>query len=256
MKKPFIFIAGVMRTGTTLLQEMFTRLPESYMFHEPWFGQGKFLNKDLARTDLAGLVDLEREIAKNNSVPELFESLNQYVGQLGVKEIRLRGSMKYLNWFPNSRVILTGRDPRDIYLSCHYKLLRGDKSWTPMYSPFCPEALLAEVYPDWNKQKEIDAVHKDVLKLKYEDLVRQADWVWSVLADVVDSPLKEPGEIGAFHKKIERGKYETKVHKGKITDKASHRWENEQDFNALEKATKFADLLGQTGYLDFWGYTL
>jgi hypothetical protein len=47
-----IYIAGIMRTGTTLLQELLTLLPYSFIFHEPWWGIGKFYNSDTAIAEL------------------------------------------------------------------------------------------------------------------------------------------------------------------------------------------------------------
>lgn len=50
--KPFIYIAAFVRSGSTLLQEMLTYLPYSYIFHEPSFHRKKIQNKSLFEGDL------------------------------------------------------------------------------------------------------------------------------------------------------------------------------------------------------------
>ena len=44
---PFIYIASVMRTGSTMLQEALTQKGKSFIFHEPKFHTGKFQNKGI-----------------------------------------------------------------------------------------------------------------------------------------------------------------------------------------------------------------
>jgi len=39
---PFIYIASLPRTGSTLLSETLTQLPDSFIFHEPHIGKNYF----------------------------------------------------------------------------------------------------------------------------------------------------------------------------------------------------------------------
>lgn len=265
MKKPFVLIAGVMRTGTTLLQEMFTDAPFSYILHEPWLSAGQFYNKEHLQDTLKEMdVPLSRLFSEDPmqtvydlSIPEFFEKLNGYIAQLGVKEIRLKTVSQYLKWFPDAKVVLTGRNPKDIFLSCHYKLMRGDTSWRPKYLPFSPEALFAEINEDWRKQERLWQEHgSNCLLVRYEDLVEDPEGKWAKIASFIESSLEAPGKVGEFHKKIERGKYETGLHKGSVTRLVKDRWKTEGNLKVLERAVMFASLMGQTGYLDFWGYDL
>ena len=38
--RPFLYVAGLFRSGTTLVQELLTQKGKSFIFHEPRFGDG------------------------------------------------------------------------------------------------------------------------------------------------------------------------------------------------------------------------
>ena len=130
MKIPFIYICSLMRTGSTFLQEALTDPPHSLILSEPRFNGSVFrFNKEMKQQiRAAGLV-----VPKNNNERAALEELNNSVGQVCVKEIRNRGWKGYLNSFKdNIRVILIGRDPRDIYISAYGVKQRGN-SWKPKH---------------------------------------------------------------------------------------------------------------------------
>lgn len=52
-KRPFIYIAALPRTGSTLLSELFTDLPYSFIFHEPHLGKNYFAAQKLDKSLLA-----------------------------------------------------------------------------------------------------------------------------------------------------------------------------------------------------------
>jgi len=41
MEKPFIYIAALPRSGSTVLSEFLTQLPQAFIFHEPRFASGE-----------------------------------------------------------------------------------------------------------------------------------------------------------------------------------------------------------------------
>ena len=151
MDRPFIYIASLQRTGSTVLSEALTLPPHSFIFREPRMGIGRFelrgggedaltfMNYGIdllgfksrwtpsVGTSLIGRLrrkwsrykrrSFVLEAFKNELVPQFASCL----AQIGVKEIRHEGWRGYLANFPEMRVILTGRDPRDIFTSLYYR---------------------------------------------------------------------------------------------------------------------------------------
>ena len=141
MKLPFIYISSLMRSGSTFLQEAFTKPPHSLILSEPRFkGTSFHFNKEMQQqTSAAGL-----RIPKGSNIRAVFEELNNDIGQVGVKEIRNYAWKAYLNAFKNEiNVIIIGRDPRDIYISA-YGVFYRSSSWRPRYG-MNPEGLYKEV---------------------------------------------------------------------------------------------------------------
>ena len=55
--------------------------------------------------------------------------LASYVSQVGVKEIHHDGWRKYIQYFPEMKILLTGRDPRDIYISLFYRVKKWQREF-------------------------------------------------------------------------------------------------------------------------------
>ena len=252
MKYPFIYIASVMRTGSTILQEMLTQSPNSIILHEPRCYGSKFKLQEYHRkVFLQYNSNIIKTLENKHTInlKELDKLLLKYVQQWGVKEIRNAGWKNYLGVFPNCKIILTGRDPRDIYISCYNVLQRG-KQWKPKFGRFNPTNLYREIMPEFNKQQRLSE-RKKVLKIKYEDLCSKEN-IFPLVCGFVKSPLKETGKIGAFHKVIKIGKYDLKLHKKELTKKMINRWEKEPNKILLQKANRFYSLMKD--YRNFWGY--
>lgn len=247
---PFVYIAGIMRTGTTLLQEMLTAMPVSYIFHEPWFGSGLFEGQKRALQTMQDYnIPFADIVQRQPSIAEMFHRLMCHVKQLGVKEIRHHGWQIYPNIFEDVRFIILGRNPKDIYISAYYFQQRTD-AWTIQFPPYSPSGLFKELLPDIARQMDIYD-NNSCLKLKYEELCNGECDVDAILKDV-GSPLAEMGAVGDFHSQIDRGVYELQTHGQNITDKNVNRWEREENKELLKEAEQFDALMGD--YKTFWGY--
>ena len=243
--RPFVYICSVMRTGSTLCQEALTQKPKALIFSEPRF-DGKVF-----RLNLGLEIELNRfgiPIFTSRSLESMIEYMSKYVEQVGVKEIRNWGWEKYIT-VPDIRIVLTGRDPRDIYLSAYGVINRND-SWHPRFG-FYPEGIFKEVYPDFLVQKKL-AEKFDVFKIRYEDFCTNFNSVYPELKKFVDSPIDGVGDIGEFHKRIEAGVHEWTTHQGKVTPKSCFKWKNETNKDILREAVEFYDLMKE--YNEFWGY--
>ncbi|MFH1482489.1 MAG: sulfotransferase domain-containing protein [Patescibacteria group bacterium] len=249
MKYPFIYISSLLRTGSTLLQEMLTKCPYSFIFHEPQFGLNKYKNPEVNNQGLKSYKINLSKLIKNCNLKSLFETFKDSNIQIGVKEIRNSGWKNYNTYFSDIKYILTGRDPHDIYISA-YNVLQRSKSWKPSFLPFCPEGLYKELESDIERQFEIFKT-KDCIKVKYEDLCSNPE-CFNKIKIFVKSPISDIGDIGAFHSKVPRGKYEINTHHNSLTTKVINRWEHEKSPELIQQANHFFKLM--VDYNSFWNY--
>lgn len=267
---PFIYIAALMRTGSTLISEMLTRVPQSFIFREPHIGKNDFQPKpgdvemlQACGINLARILLLRRYIAFLHRRLRLFgwpqdymvrvlkncilESMPLANAQIGVKEIRNQGWENYWQHFPDMKVILTGRDPRDIYISTYYHRRRQGKEET-----VSPQAIANELKKEFRVQLQIDD-RADCLQVRYEDLCQDTTIVDEV-KDFVKSPISKTGRIGQFNVKHPIRWEETQVHGGQITAKCVSRWRNEDDTALVQDAKRCFRLM--PAYVEFWKYKL
>lgn len=271
MNRPFVYIASLRRTGSTVLAEALTSFPTSFIFREPELGRGRFNLRpgdaelfEIHGVDLNAFQDQfagrtfsrairSRLMGRLPSLVGIFKSevidkLSGVVSQFGVKEIRHQGWESYLEHFPDRRVILTGRDPRDIYISVYHRVRQGKGTWQ---GPLTPRALADNLMTEFARQLEI-AKGGEFLRIKYEDLCTDPSVVQKALR-FVGSPLFSPGGVGGFNAENPDRREEAELHGGKITDKRVRRWASETDRKLLDAAKETYALMGE--YCEFWGYT-
>ncbi|RME85746.1 MAG: sulfotransferase [Caldilineae bacterium] len=270
-KYPFIYIAGIRRTGSTLLSEVLTSLPYAFIFREPHIGKNTFRVKpdDVHRFATYGF-DLQaflryrlifafllrrlrffafpQDYMVRQFKYELVPQLAKTVLQWGVKEIDNRGWQHYYRHFPEMKVIITARDPRDIYISFYYhwrKRTRRDER------EISPENVAMDINRQFQIQREIADVAESYA-VRYEDLCTNPDMVKDIMK-FVQSPLTLPGQVGAFNLLHPHRRDEYEVHAGRITTKRIARWQREEDTTLVARAQRVFDLMPE--YCAHWGYT-
>lgn len=87
--------------------------------------------------------------------------------------------------------------------------------------------------------------------MKYEDFCRNHEELFPEIVSFIESPLEEPGAVGAFLQDGARAD-EFELHGSEITTKRVERWKSELDEQLLEEAEQFFDKM--SGYVSFWGY--
>lgn len=259
--KPFIYICSLARTGSTVLAEALTKYPYSFIFRETLLTVEKFNIKQQDELYFSSLgLNMEKiyreweSCLTKNSVFECFYSnlmisFLQHFQQLGIKEIYHTHWRKLFEVIPNIKVIITSRDPRDIYLSLiemrsHYK----DEGWRWRNLELSEMADI--LMKEFETQKEI-ASTVDVLIVKYEELCNNYDLLTNIKT-YVESSIPVVGDIGIFNSKNPNRVYEYLKHTNKISLKSVNRWKTESDKKALENAYKFAELMSD--YRKFFGY--
>ena len=267
-ERPFVFIASLRRTGSTVLSEALTELPYSFIFREPrldmnWFNlkasddaQLKELGIDLVafarRHRLAAFLSRRLGVGEaymvNAFKKDLLPKLRNSVQQVGIKEIRLRNWKRYHLHFPHMRVLLTGRDPRDIFISLYFRATSGQGSWS---GPFTPETVAEHLNDEFAKQLEMYDTGT-CMKVRYEELAADPDAVLRQAISFTDSPIPTVGPIGGFTGTAPGRSNEHELHGKHITSKRVFRWKTEQDRGLVMEAQRVFDSMPE--YCDFWEY--
>ena len=178
---------------------------------------------------------------------DLLTQLQEQVAQVGVKEVHNAGWRNYLEHFPDMRVVIIARDPRDIYISNIHRFQRGllkhKKSHTPteianeLNCGFATQMALRE--------------STNAFDIRYEDLCLQPER-FADIKRFVDSPIPTMGEVGQFTGKHPDRSYEQQLHGNRITAQSVGRWRKEQDESILEDAQRCFDQMPD--YTAFWNY--
>ena len=147
------------------------------------------------------------------------------------------------------RVILLGRDPRDIYLSMLDRRRKGVGNLKG--ETLTPQRAAELLLPEFEYQRAMaDAL--PTLTLTYERLCTDPDVFESIRAHC-DSPLERPGDAGRFNEANPQRQDEAAIHAGAVTKKRIARWRTIDDPETERDCAEVFERM-QT-YADFWGYT-
>lgn len=240
-----------------MLCEALTQLPHSIVFNEPNLASRRFAVRNTEAELLATVgIDLLRFVKtwsfarrrfllygfRRRLVPALLAK----VRQVGIKEIFHDEWRRVIDEFPETRIILTARDPRDIYLSLRSRYVKGHAIWT---GDFTPARVAESLMRDFQHQLEM-AREFGVLHIRYEDLCITP----GIIADVlrfVDSDIAEVGQLGEYLRADERRAGEGALHGGRITDQRVARWRQESD-ELRDEAQQVFDAMAD--YASYWRY--
>lgn len=261
MTRPFVYIASLRRTGSTVLAEALTALPYSYVFVEPQFGENRWSIKPgdaelFAPFGLDIEARRERWLAERRRPPavdvlrdDIVMPLTGRIGQFGVKEIHHEGWRAYRRAFPDMRIVLTARDPRDIYISLYHRQRQGLGTWKGEYTP---QRVAADLNAQFAFQLEMHAAGP-TLRVRYEDFTADPGAIERVRR-FIDSPIPAtvPGEIGGFLARAPGRADEHALHGGSITTRRAGRWRDEPDAALRDQARMLFDLMPD--YATFWNY--
>lgn len=268
---PFIHISALMRTGSTMLSEALTQLPRSFIFLEPYWGLNSFSVRGPVYEQLKAYdVDLNRflrirrpmafltrrlrplGIMQDFTIREikraLFPQLSAIgVQQVGVKEIKHSGWEHYVRHFPDMKMIMLGRDPRDLYISAYRKWEKGTTLW---HGSFTPRSAAQQLNAQFLKQLKMRD-HVECLEIRYEELCTNPGVVAKILS-FTESPLDTVGEVGHFIQNHPKRRHEYLKHGNVISKQSVNRWKREPNRALADDAYTFACLMSQ--YTSFWDY--
>lgn len=185
MKK--LFIVGVGRSGTSMLQVMFNAHPKITFLPETSFLRNYVLNgknksfkraeekkafletlKQDPRLKRLHLADLDSLVKKSESHFEVYKNVlkeykNYVVGDKDPRLIDYLESIKY--YFPNSKIVHIIRDPRDVVLS------RTKADWSKHW-PFSLHSYLYNTQVARGRKQGQELFGEDYIEIKYENLIR------------------------------------------------------------------------------------
>ena len=245
---PLIYVAATRRTGSTMLAELLSAPPHSFVFREPRLPRGRLRLKPetaqtLAETDL----DVRRLSAEMNDLAitaaiERFRdvalSRDRPIPVIGVKEIRHEGVDEVSRVFTDMRVIVTTRDPRDIYLSLYHKREELQRRGVPWADP---EALAGDLRTEFGRITTLMQRHEH-LAVRYEDLVDDPALI-ETTRRFAGVRIQGTGLLGRTSS-VNRER-----HGHEVGTSRCGLWQNEPDGEGLANALAFRDLVPE--YADF-----
>lgn len=266
--RPFVYIASLRRTGSTVLSEALTRLPEAFVFREPGLGRnvagfferdvealaafGVYLDRFERRHRLGGAIrrklGLDRGFMIRRFAREVARPLLARLEQVGVKETQHQGWRYFKQELPSMRIVLTARDPRDVYVSLANRFRAGKGRWR---GEFSPERVAEDLLGEFRHQQDMDREHR-CMRVRYEDLCMDPG-CFDEIRRFVDSPLQGLGEVGAFNRSEATREHEAQLHGSQLTPKQVGRWKRESDPQLRAEAERVLDLMPE--YASFWGYS-
>lgn len=241
-----------------MLCEALTQSPHSLIFNEPNLALRRFVVRakevellSQCGIDLASFVRrwsfLQRRFLFYGFKKRLLPRIADHFAQIGIKEIFHKNWGLVRDSFPELRIVLTARDPRDIYLSLRSRYISGKAIWT---GEFTPHRVAEHLNREFGYQREMFK-QCGALKVRYEDLCLDPNELKRVLT-FVDSDITTVGKLGEFLNSDENRVMEGKIHDGKITDKRVARWKSEASMQNVEEAIQVFRLMPQ--YCEYWGY--
>jgi len=178
------FLGGHPRSGTTLLEQILGAHPGIAAFDEPMaFVQE--VSEKLARPDASSALTLKALNAlttaqRANCQQRYFKSLLREGAGAPAAELLLDKNPSptallhlWLRVFPDLKVIIALRDPRDVIVSCFFQNLMLNTTNANFLSLERTARHYAELMDVWLRLKELDGF--DWLETRYEDIVRNLE---------------------------------------------------------------------------------
>ena len=260
MGKPFIYIAALRRTGSTVLSEALSQLPYCFIFREPHLHRNRFVVKseDDTRLDEYGvnLNWFSRKCAIKAKfggdtvrafTRELVPRLLRNVQQVGIKDIHPKIWRRFHEAFPDMKVVLNARDPRDIFLSLHHRLANNKGRWE---GELVPQRVADSLNEEFAHQRDI-ADTCDTITVRYEDLCTDPQQIERVKA-FTGCAAPDVQSVGQFNASNRERQDEYELHGNTITDKRVRRFEQEPDAELVAAARSMIQLMPE--FCEFWGY--
>ena len=202
-----IFILGVGRSGTSLLQSILNSHSKISFLPETKFLRSYVLKKNFKITKsnykkitsqfksdkrLKRLkIDLDEALQINNTMYDIYQYIletkliNQNKSNIGDKDPKLIEKINRLHhFFPNSKIIHIIRDPRDVVLS------RTKAKWSQKY-PFYFHAIIYYMQLSLGIKSGRSKYKENYIEVLYENLIKNPDYELSRIIKFLNLDLKK-----------------------------------------------------------------
>lgn len=259
MARPFVYIAAVRRSGSKLLSTLLMQPPHRLILREPGLVRNKFRLKEqeLALLHEYGIT-FDRPLDKHAAIrgpqawdvffDEVLPVLQERFGQIGIKEIWHDRAEVLLSRLGTNRVIVTARDPRDIYLSLHRnreKFAAMGRRKANFPGGFNPRSVAAHLNEQFAAQRRLLEQHR-AIKLRYEDLCLDTATNYDKVCEHIEAEAVGPPDLKGKTDNL-GGVFGEHVNADRI-----YTWQNLTGGALLEQAKAVADLMPE--YRSFWNY--
>lgn len=170
---PMIFIVGLPRSGTTLMESILDK-------HQKLYGAGEVLLIPPLFGKLCENLKLKREISfkpllvakKHDISPLVKEYLSSVVKNKQIPIDKNPNNYRYLAFirslFPNCKIIHMVRDPMDTLCSCYFRLFDHNQDWAFSFDDIVANYSQYKMLMEHAKKY----LELDMMEVSYEELVR------------------------------------------------------------------------------------
>ncbi len=254
--QPFIYVAAMPRSGSTMLAGILSEAPISHIFSELGLNRGLTHGlEQLAKFDrnfpsmlsaYEGNPDMMLRVFGDEILPKLAAS----VSHLGVKECFHENWELYQKILGGVRFVVLARDPRDVMLST---LDYGDQvEWHKrLWADIGDEFIAIRHNEIWALQRAM-LENSNSIAVRYEDLCLDPE-TFVRLCQFCELPLNKPASASRAIQAYPWRSWEIEKHGFDVVgDRSVYRWKRESDPARRRRALHVGELMQE--YCRFWGY--
>lgn len=146
------------------------------------------------------------------------------------------------------RVVILGRDPRDVYLSMLDRRRKGVGQLRG--ETLTPERAAELLLPEFAHQRAM-AESLPSMTITYERLCTDPT-AFDDLRAHTGSPLEHPGSAGRFNEANPQRRDEAAIHEGALTTRRTDRWRRVDDPSLRDACAELYERM--RNYAEFWDY--
>ncbi|MGP8200004.1 MAG: tetratricopeptide repeat-containing sulfotransferase family protein [Limisphaerales bacterium] len=233
---PLALLGGAMRSGTTLIEQIFGAHPDILVFDESMPSLAELLKPlnsppptpGLTLTSLNALTAARRAQLTGRYLKSLLREVEEEPGNsvlLDKNPSTTAWLPVWLRFFPQSKIIITLRDPRDVVISCHFQNVQADWGIVNFASLEKTAKFYALSMDVWLRMRELGGF--DWIETRYEDMVGNLEAEGRRVTNFLGLPWHE---AQAKYYETTRRKFVHSPTYGEVTqpihNRAVRRWEH------------------------------
>jgi hypothetical protein len=254
--QPFIYVAAMPRSGSTMLAGILSQPSISHIFSEIGLNRGlthgfqQLAEFDNRFPDLLSTYQGKPQMMLRTFAQEVLPKLAAVVPHLGVKECFHENWQLYPETVGEVRFVVLARDPRDVMLSI---LDYGDRvNWhRQLWSDKGDDYIARRHNEVWAQQRAM-LKRSDAVAVRYEDICLDPK-TFIRLSRFCELPLNKPASASRVIEAYPWRSWEISKHRHNLVGAESvYRWKRESNPTRRSRAFRLGELMQD--YCRFWGY--